>query len=191
MNMLSKAELRQQLLQWRIALSQTEVHKRSQCIIEQLKAVVSWDHVRSLHCYVPIGRNNEIDTTDLFQYVWQQWPDIHTAVPVMRRGQLCSMLVDSTTEWHEGSYHTLEPAVGEELPDNHKFDLVVVPMLGYNSQGYRIGYGGGHYDRFLTHQLRAQTIGICYQEGLAVFSPEPHDVPLQQVITEVGLQRLG
>jgi 5-formyltetrahydrofolate cyclo-ligase len=191
MNISSKVELRQQLLQWRIALPEAEVRRRSQLIIQHLKMAIPWQQVRSLHCYMPIARDNEINTADLLQYVWQQWPDLQTAVPVMRRGQLHSVLVNSTTEWHEGSLHVPEPVAGKELSSHYKFDLIVVPMLGYNKQGYRIGYGGGHYDRFLANQPQAQAVSLCYQEGLVMFQPEPHDVPLRQIVNEQGLQWLG
>jgi 5-formyltetrahydrofolate cyclo-ligase len=140
---------------------------------------------------MPIARNNEINTANLLQYVWQQWPDVQTAVPVMRRGRLHSALVDSTTEWREGPLHVPEPVASKEHADHHKFDLIVVPMLGYNKRGYRIGYGGGHYDRFLASQSQALTVGLCYGENLVTFEPEVHDVPLDIIVTDQKIHRLS
>jgi 5-formyltetrahydrofolate cyclo-ligase len=140
---------------------------------------------------MPIARNNEINTANLLQYVWQQWPDVQTAVPVMRRGRLHSALVDSTTEWNEGSLHVPEPVAGKELAGHHKFDVIVVPMLGYNKQGYRIGYGGGHYDRFLASQSQALTVGLGYSENLVTFEPEVHDIPLDIIVTDQKIHRLS
>ncbi len=60
------------------------------------------------------------------------------------------------------------------------------PVLGFDNQGYRIGYGKGWYDKFLATQPRAVTIGLAYEisrvkEGLP---KEPHDIPLKYIITE-------
>lgn len=69
------------------------------------------------------------------------------------------------------------------FPDS-EFDLLVVPGLAFDKEGNRIGYGGGHYDRFLVRQLPAQTVGVCFIEQLVDQIPsEAHDVQLSEVIS--------
>lgn len=65
-----------------------------------------------------------------------------------------------------------------------KYDVVLVPLLGFNKQGFRLGHGGGWYDRFLATQPQALKIGIGWEDSLVEFTPEPHDIPMDIVVTE-------
>lgn len=67
-------------------------------------------------------------------------------------------------------------------------DVVIVPGLAFTADGYRLGQGGGHYDRFLP-RLRpgCRTIGVCFAEQLVDRLPvEDHDVPVDVVVTDAG-----
>jgi 5-formyltetrahydrofolate cyclo-ligase len=66
--------------------------------------------------------------------------------------------------------------------------LLFVPCVGYGPGGYRLGYGGGFYDRTLaTLQPRPVTVGLCYSHGwLPDMDPEPHDIPLDALLNEKG-----
>jgi 5-formyltetrahydrofolate cyclo-ligase len=69
-------------------------------------------------------------------------------------------------------------------------DVVLVPCLGYTSQGYRLGYGGGYFDRYLAAHPHITSIGIAWSCGYlsaSQFTPEAHDLPLTLVITELGV----
>jgi 5-formyltetrahydrofolate cyclo-ligase len=61
---------------------------------------------------------------------------------------------------------------------------LVIPCLGFNAQGYRLGYGGGFYDRTLEHLPRPLTVGVAYSCQLVQFPSAPHDVALDLIITE-------
>ncbi len=67
--------------------------------------------------------------------------------------------------------------------------LLLVPCVGYGPRGLRLGYGGGFYDRTLgTVQPRPFTVGLAYSNGFVPWlRPEPHDVPLDAVLTDEGL----
>ncbi|MGZ5202550.1 MAG: 5-formyltetrahydrofolate cyclo-ligase [Telluria sp.] len=66
---------------------------------------------------------------------------------------------------------------------------LLVPCLGFNAQGYRLGYGGGFYDRTLAAVPRPATLGIAYACQEAVFAHAPHDVALDAIVTEVSQVR--
>ncbi len=77
-----------------------------------------------------------------------------------------------------------EPTLPEIPPD--QADLIIVPGLAYTRLGYRLGYGGGFYDRLLTRSGRAHTLGVCYQALLLDDLPlGPQDVPVESLATEV------
>jgi 5-formyltetrahydrofolate cyclo-ligase len=61
---------------------------------------------------------------------------------------------------------------------------LLVPCLGFNENGYRLGYGGGYYDRTLAIEPRPYTLGIAYACLAARFASAPHDVPLDRIVTE-------
>ena len=63
---------------------------------------------------------------------------------------------------------------------------LLVPCLGFNDAGFRLGYGGGYYDRTLELAPRPFTLGIAYACLAAQFASAPHDVALDRIITELG-----
>ncbi len=86
-----------------------------------------------------------------------------------------------------------EDAYGIPKPKNTELvipTLLLVPCVGFGDNGYRLGYGGGFYDRTLaTLKPQPRTIGLCFQQShLADFQPEMHDVPLHVILTEQGVQ---
>jgi 5-formyltetrahydrofolate cyclo-ligase len=70
-------------------------------------------------------------------------------------------------------------------------ELLLVPLLGFDAAGYRLGYGGGYYDRTLARMTpRPRTIGIGYALGrLRSIEPQAHDIPMDFIVTEEGLHR--
>ena len=68
-------------------------------------------------------------------------------------------------------------------------ELLFVPCVGYSAGGYRLGYGGGFYDRTLANlQPQPFTVGLGYTDGfLEDFEPQPHDVPLDSILNNNGV----
>lgn len=61
---------------------------------------------------------------------------------------------------------------------------LLIPCVGFNSSNYRLGYGGGYYDRTLAIAPCPLAIGIAYHQGQAEFSAQEHDIPMNLIITE-------
>lgn len=67
-------------------------------------------------------------------------------------------------------------------------DILLVPLLAYDDHGYRLGYGGGYYDRTLAGLPDARAVGIAYAGQRMDFLPHGrHDYPLHAILTETGL----
>lgn len=82
------------------------------------------------------------------------------------------------------SFGIQEPTIDCPLISKEQVDLVVVPALCYDRQGYRLGYGGGYYDRWLAGYTGA-TVGMCREAVLQDRVPtEAHDKPVQVVVTD-------
>jgi len=71
-----------------------------------------------------------------------------------------------------------------------KPDVTLAPLVGWDRSGYRLGYGGGYFDRTLAHlSPRPFAIGIGLQAAqLATIYPQPHDIQLDAIVTEEGVQ---
>jgi 5,10-methenyltetrahydrofolate synthetase len=69
-------------------------------------------------------------------------------------------------------------------------DVVLVPCVGHAAGNYRLGYGGGYFDRFLAAHPHVTTIGVSWSFAAldkADFTPQPHDIPLTVIVTEQGV----
>jgi 5-formyltetrahydrofolate cyclo-ligase len=96
-------------------------------------------------------------------------------------------------EWHPGGkfargvYGIPYPVEGPEVQPVS----VLLPMLGFDDQGFRLGYGGGFFDRTLAMLApRPLVIGIAYENAhLDTIHPQPHDIPVDAVVTERGIYR--
>lgn len=94
------------------------------------------------------------------------------------------------TPLYEAGFGTLAPS---DLAPRRVPDVVLMPLLGFDAAGTRLGYGGGYYDRTLA-QLpgRPKLIGLAFsRQELDAIPREPHDVPLDAVITEHGVRFFG
>ncbi|HSX24181.1 MAG TPA: 5-formyltetrahydrofolate cyclo-ligase [Candidatus Saccharimonadales bacterium] len=166
--MYSKAQLRAQLQAARQHLSAGDVKQKSQVILEQLKELVDWPHIGALHCYVPLIDAKEVDTRPLFEFAWRNYPQI--AIYTAKK---------------DGKLLRVHPGFELEHTKAAGFDVIIVPMLGFDERKHRLGYGGGYYDRLLAEQPRAQKIGLSFELGNVGRLPvEPHDKALDIVITE-------
>jgi 5-formyltetrahydrofolate cyclo-ligase len=162
-----KVVLRQSLKKIRFEMTDADRTVKSRQIVERLKDFMDWSQVRSLHYYEPIRRLQEVDISPFITYLEDNYSDLALFTPRV-----------IGNEWD------LVSVRGGEVPD--QFDVVIVPMLGFDGKLQRIGYGGGYYDKFLATQPNAQKIGVCFQSGKVEAIPsEHHDIRLDSIITEV------
>lgn len=154
----SKEQLRLWLKSKRMPLSPNEVETISNAVSKRLIEYLNWDSIKSVHCYEEITSLNEISTAEIRKYM-----DNMSHIRV-----------------------TLQDKISTPLKVDQKYDLVVIPTLGFDLKGNRLGWGGGFYDQFLADQRQALKIGLCYQIGYLPkgLLAETHDIPLDIVITE-------
>jgi 5-formyltetrahydrofolate cyclo-ligase len=95
-------------------------------------------------------------------------------------------LWEQGTPLYEAGFGTLAPS---ELAPRVEPDVIIMPLLGFDRRGTRLGYGGGYYDRTLERlSKRPRLVGLAFAaQQLATVPREPHDVPLDIVVTEEGV----
>lgn len=121
----------------------------------------------NLHTFVRIPKFNEVDTSNIYFRLWRDYPKIKTFAPRTNRatGMIESVEFSSTTPFIENDWGIMEPDRGETAAPE-RMDVVLVPLLCFDSEGHRVGYGKGYYDRFLS-SCRPD----CLKVGLSFFPP--------------------
>lgn len=94
------------------------------------------------------------------------------------------------TSLFEAGFGTLAPS---ELAPRAEPDVIIMPLLGFDKHGTRLGYGGGYYDRTLARlSKKPMLVGLAFSAQEFDHIPrEPHDVPLDAVVTEAGMRHFG
>ena len=119
--------------------------------------------------------------------------DLTVALPaVVDRQTIIFRRYDAQTELLPGGFGTMAPGPGAETLDP---DIMLVPLSTFDDAGNRIGYGAGHYDRAIARLHAAgrkpRLIGLAFEcQRVDAVPAEPHDVPLDAIISENGLQPL-
>lgn len=103
------------------------------------------------------------------------------------RPESCEVILDGLTDYLKvrGSiFDYVLPKKGASFPDG-TYDVIIVPLLGFDGENYRLGNGGGWYDRFLHRQPQAVKIGLGFKLArFAVIPHEKHDIAMDIVLTE-------
>lgn len=182
--MRSKKDLRRSLLQARLAMSPVELEKAQDLLLIQFQQL-HIPFLQSIHTYVPLLDKHEPDPDPLVQWLEFKNPGLTVAVPKMvDTSSLVHIQIDEQTNWVNNSWGIPEPLAGLEM-DPSSFDLIFVPLLGFDERGNRIGYGKGFYDRFLNDcRPEALKIGLSFLPPIKTsFDVDPWDFPLQYCIT--------
>ncbi|MDQ7040664.1 MAG: 5-formyltetrahydrofolate cyclo-ligase [Rhodothermus sp.] len=184
-----KETLRKQFRAFRASLSEEAHQKRSRAIVRQLQTLPELRGARTVLLYWPLLERREIDLRPLATWLWQQGKRV--ALPVVactNPPTLEARRFDDPRQLEHGPWGLQEPRRAPLVPPE-ALDVVLVPALGAGRNGYRIGYGKGYYDAFL-QGLATCTICPVYTECLIdLVPPEPHDVPVQVVVTEQEVVR--
>lgn len=162
---MTKAEIRKTALKRRKALTSEELQLLSADLLARFSSL-DLSQVRVIHLFLPIASKNEPNTFLFIEWLQTNHPHIKILVP---RADFDTSLM--THHEYPGAdrliknlYDILEP---EDLkPHTGQIDMVLIPLLAFDLRGYRVGYGKGFYDRFLS--------GITTRKvGVSLFGPEP------------------
>ena len=191
-----KSALRKDLLAQRNALGDEWVQEASAQIFHKWRNRFSMRHVTWLHLFQTMEQRKEVETKPFFDYLRNKHPRIHLVIPIVDQfhGVLRHAHIPEDIEMVKNRWGILEPKLPMEFIPPMMLDMVLVPLLGFDMKGNRIGYGKGYYDRFLSLvRPTCLKIGVGYEcqkvvDGLPI---EAHDTPLDFVITEKAVYRLN
>lgn len=188
--MSTKDKIRRKLIERRKAMAKDQVAELSGRIADQVRSLKEWQNAKEVLLYWPIM--NEVDTRPLITDLWQRGTRV--LLPRCKPGQPGIMDLACVTcqeELAQGMFSIMEPIEACEVIDvtteNFNPDIALIPGVSFDRRGFRVGYGGGYYDRLLEGPAmgRALKIGLCYESLFVRRLPrEDWDRPVNSICTD-------
>ena len=184
----AKLALRNRMRAVRQALPESACDARSSAITKRLLALPEVDGAETILAFASI--RNEVRTRASMAAAWAAGKRV--VLPRVAGDELQLCLVDSETVLVEGAFSVPEPPETSAIVPPSQVDVALVPALAVDPRGYRIGYGGGYYDKLIPQLRRACTCAVAYDFQLIAEVPElPFDVAVDVVVTDRRVIRTG
>ena len=185
---LSKKEIRTQMAERRDALDLQNVTKASARIVSHFQTMDAFPSANFIALYMAI--TGEVNLDALFPVCWNR--GMRTCIPVFNTKTRIYEMAEITpeTRYTIGHYGIREP-VSFTACTMDRVDLVAVPGVAFDRQGHRLGRGGGYYDRLLSG-FKGRVAGAAFDFQLLPTVPvEPHDRPVDALITETKVIKVS
>lgn len=179
---MQKTALRKLYKQKRQELTPATIEELQQNIYDQVFQL-DFSSVNYLHIFLPIKRQIEINTYPIIDFLRTKNKQLVISKSDFKTHTLQHFIFEEQTQLIENKYGIPEPENAQEI-DEKSIDLVFVPLLISDKQKYRVGYGKGFYDRFLSNcRTDVQTIGLNFFQPIEKITDiNQFDVSLQHVI---------
>ena len=182
-----KTFLRSHYKKKRLSLTKQEVDHLSQRVCKQLDKLNIWKF-KHYHIFISISKNNELDTSSIIYKLKSEQKII--IVPKISNNELVHVAINNETEFSLNEYGIEEPSNGNHFIIEN-LDLIFIPLLAFDLEGHRVGYGKGYYDKFLK-----LTNNSSLKIGLSFFDPinkiqdiDDNDVKLDYCITPTQVHK--
>ena len=187
--MLEKKKILRKIIKERVsAISADEKAKREKLLLDNLFSMPEFLSASSVMLFANLP--DEIGTFSLIDKCIAMGKKVF--LPVINGDDMTAC--EFNGEYKIGKYGIKEPVVKQlvvndsvpepvEVSFKEHFDFILVPGVGFNPNGYRLGRGKGYYDKFLSKYSNLFTVGVCFREQFYLNIPtEPHDIPMRKVI---------
>ena len=170
-----KSELRKQVLQEMKDKPREQKQFIDQALTERLLQHPFYQEAKIIATYLSFP--HEFQTQELIEQALKDGKKV--LIPKTYPKGCMDFVVYNPQQLVKTSFGLLEPQGDLEVVDASQIDLIHVPGLAFTREGYRIGYGGGYYDRYLKH-FTGHTLSTVYPCQIRDFIPEDHDIPVQE-----------
>ena len=176
-----KAELRKQVLHEMKALSQEQKQAMDRALTERFLQHPFYQEAKVIATYLSFP--HEFQTQELIKRMLKDGKKV--LIPKTYPKGRMEFVVYDPKQLAKTSFGLLEPQGDLEVVEPSQIDLIHVPGLAFTTEGYRIGYGGGYYDRYLEH-FAGHTMSTIYPCQVQEVNFENHDIPVQEVLIYEG-----
>jgi 5-formyltetrahydrofolate cyclo-ligase len=188
--MKEKSELRQEIKEKLSALSKPLYEHWSLAIARALYETKEWNEAAVIG--LTISKAPEVDTYQIIRKAWELGKTVVIPKCNPKDKSMTFRTLTSFTQLESvyfGLYEPIEKETKETV--SSEIDLLIVPGVAYNLQGYRVGFGGGYYDRYLS-AYTGKTASLAFTPQINENLPvEQHDLPVSKLITEKGIIEPG
>ncbi|KIL44402.1 5-formyltetrahydrofolate cyclo-ligase [Jeotgalibacillus soli] len=179
---MNKKQLRRDKQQQLLSISEESYNKRSCRIHESLFSLKQWQDSSTIG--ITVSRFPEVDTRRIIERCWEEKKKVAVPRCIPKSRQMIFYELTSFGQLEETFFGLLEPTTTLTPVLSQDIDFLVVPGLLYERNGYRLGFGGGYYDRFL-EKYEGKTVSLCFEEQLTDHLPiEHYDLPVKTLIGE-------
>ena len=191
---MTKAFLRREFSARRLALTAEEAEQENNLVAEKTIQLLTEISFQVIHIFLPQRNRPEVDTWKILSKLWSIFSEKTVAVPYVIPGTKLmqhhvfsedTILIDNKWNIPEPDPLTTPQLLVE------KIDVIILPLLAFDKRGYRVGYGGGFYDRFLS-ECKPEALKI----GLSFFDPvekiediNDYDVAMDYCVTPARVWR--
>lgn len=177
-----KAKVRELMRTERDSLSLVAIRTKSDKIQEKFIALEDFGHCKILASYYPFG--SEVRTFKITEKAFENNKVI--ALPKISRSFMDFYQITPNTNFYTNKFGIKEPVAHSSQRVSQDLELVIVPGLAFDTNGYRIGYGYGYYDRFLGDKRNSIIcVGLAYDSQVVQQVPHlNHDTKLDILLTE-------
>ena len=182
--------IRNQIFEAKLELGKERRKLLNNAIIEKLYNSSFYKEANHIMVYVSFG--SEINTHDFIKESLKKGKRISVPVTFPDSKEIKPSELLDFDELEIGFYNILTPKDESiRFIDPNEIDLIIVPGVAFDRKGYRIGYGGGYYDRFLSSYPDIIKLSIAYDLQLIDEVPrKDHDIPVDFIITEKEVIKL-
>ena len=188
---MQKETLRNAIKSERDQFSSKDLALISTLITNNLLRAFQWKK-KKINVFLPIKQNKEIDLRDFILKVMKLGGNICINRTDFNEKKMTHLLNLALNCRLNNKYGIPEPVAGKEAQMND-IDIVIVPLLCFNANGHRLGYGGGFYDRFLKQtKSTCINIGVChFAEPRTINGIEPTDMVLDFLVSPDGIRKFS
>lgn len=176
-----KAELRKKILQEMKAISQEQKQAMDQALTERFLNHPFYQGAKVIATYLSFP--HEFQTQGLIEQALRDGKKV--LIPKTYPKGRMEFVVYNPQQLKKTSFGLLEPQGDLEVVATSRIDLIHVPGLAFTTKGYRIGYGGGYYDRYLEN-FAGHSMSTIYPCQIQNFNSEDHDIPVEEVLIYEG-----
>ncbi|PRO42821.1 5-formyltetrahydrofolate cyclo-ligase [Bacillus sp. LLTC93] len=180
-----KKELRLQTLAKLDQMIAEEFERSTAFLHEHLFQLPAWQQANTIA--LTMSRGKEVPTMPLIEKAWQEGKTVCVPTCFPETKEMTFYEYTPETKMTSRYFGLLEPDPASS-PAVHKkaIDLIIVPGVCFDQHGYRIGYGGGYYDRYLA-DYHGATLALCLSVQQVDHLPaEPHDISVSIMVSEKG-----
>lgn len=176
---MKKEDLRQYIRALKSQFSERQLKEMSEPIIQRLLSLPAVARAGVILMYYSLP--DEVNTHSAINTLVTKGKTVLLPV-VVSHDEMELRVYKSEKDMETGFFNIMEP-VGELFTDYEQIDVAVIPGMGFDTQGNRLGRGKGYYDRFLSKHPHIYRIGVCYDfQKLPGIPTDEHDIKMNEVV---------